>query len=66
MIVRAVMSWLPFGDDNRIGEVLFVLTEPVILPVRMLLNRFEALQNFPLDIPFFVTMFILAALSEIL
>ena len=54
MLVRAVMSWFPFGE-GRIGDFVYAVTEPFIVPVRALLERFEFVRNSPLDIPFSVT-----------
>lgn len=65
MLVRAVMSWFPLGEW-RIGDFVYAVTEPFIVPVRALLERFEFVRNSPLDIPFFVTAMILAVLWDIL
>ncbi len=46
MMFRAVLSWLPVDEDSDISNFLFAMTEPVIYPVRMLLDRFEGLTSF--------------------
>lgn len=66
MLVRAVLSWLPLSDDNKIEAFVYGITEPIIYPVRVILERFDGLANFPLDIPFFLTFIILSLLSSIL
>ncbi|MBO4220425.1 MAG: YggT family protein [Clostridia bacterium] len=63
MLARAVMSWLPVGGEGRIAEFLYMITEPVIVPARRLLSRFDSLSGLPLDIPFFVTFVIISLLS---
>lgn len=65
LIVRAVMSWFPFGE-NIISDIAYSLTEPLIIPVRRVLDRFESLRNFPIDIAFFVTFMIVSVLSALL
>lgn len=65
LIVRAVMSWFPFGD-NVISDIAYAVTEPLIIPVRRVLDRFEAVRNFPIDIAFFVTFMIVSILSTLL
>lgn len=65
LIVRAVMSWFPFGD-NVISDIAYAVTEPLIIPVRRVLERFEAVRNFPIDIAFFVTFMIVSILSTLL
>ena len=64
MLVRAVLSWLPLSDDNKLEAFVYGITEPIIYPVRVLFDKFEGLRNFPLDIPFFVTFIIISVLSS--
>lgn len=60
MFVRAILSWFTMGEQTRIGTFLYVVTEPVILPIRALCARFGWFQGMPLDMPFFITMVILS------
>lgn len=60
MFVRAILSWFTMGEQTRIGTFLYVVTEPVILPIRALCARFGWFQGLPLDMPFFITMVILS------
>ena len=66
MLARAILSWLPLDDDNPIENFLYAVTEPVIFPVRCILERFDAIAEFPIDISFFVTMLLLSILSGII
>ena len=60
MIARALLSWLPFFDeDSPLQNFLFTVTEPVILPIRALLERSETIASLPIDLSFFVAYFIL-------
>ena len=43
MMLRAVISWLPVDEDSNLVTFLYTMTEPLIMPVRALLSRFEAL-----------------------
>lgn len=65
MLVRAVMSWFPIGE-NIISDVAYAITEPVIIPVRRLLDRFESMRNFPIDMAFFITFMIITVISTLL
>ena len=65
MLVRAIMSWFPMGD-NIVSDIAYTITEPVVFPVRSLLDRFEAVRNFPIDLSFFVTFMIISLLSAVL
>ena len=65
LIVRAVLSWVP-GVRNRLTDFVYMVTEPVLSPVRNLLNRsrFGNL-SLPLDLSFLVVLFILTFLLYI-
>ena len=60
MFVRAILSWFTMGEQTRIGTFMYVVTEPVIMPIRALCNRFGWFQGIPLDMPFLITMVILS------
>lgn len=49
ILFRALLSWFPQMRDSAVADFLYRVTEPVILPFRKLLNRFEALRSIPLD-----------------
>lgn len=67
MLARAVLSWFAFSETaNKIGAFLYIVTEPLILPVRALFNRFGWFEGVPLDIPFLVTALLLSVLSATL
>lgn len=60
MFVRAILSWFTMGEQTRIGTFLYVVTEPIILPIRALCARFGWFQGMPLDMPFLLTMVMLS------
>lgn len=64
MFVRAIMSWLPFGE-GKFSDFLYALTEPLILPVRLLFNKMGWNTDLPIDIPFFITFLLLSSLSMV-
>lgn len=66
MLVRAVLSWFPDLGGGMLDTLAYTITEPVIMPVRRFLERFESLRNFPLDVSFLVTLFILGLLEVLL
>ena len=51
---RAIYSWIFMSEDSVIGDFLYMTTEPFVVPVRKLLSRFEGLQDFPMDIAFWI------------
>lgn len=66
MLVRAVISWIPLDEDNPVETFVTAITEPFIYPVRLIVDRIDALRNCPLDISFFVAYLILFLLSSLL
>ena len=39
IIIRSLVSWLPISQDNFFVRMLDVITEPVVAPVRNIMNR---------------------------
>ena len=64
MFVRAIFSWLPLSGDNVIENIAYAVTEPFIIPVRFIIERFEWVRNAPLDVSFFVTFLIISLLFD--
>jgi uncharacterized protein YggT (Ycf19 family) len=65
MLIRAIMSWFP-GDSNKLEIFLYSITEPLILPVRKLFERFNWFQGLPIDVSFFVTYLLLSIVLVLL
>ncbi len=63
-LLRSLFSFF-FDGDSAISKLLFALTEPIILPVRFVLYKLNALQDTPFDWAFFITYFILAILDGV-
>ena len=63
MFIRAILSWFMDEGSNKLSAFLYAITEPVIIPVRALCDRKGWFQDFPLDIPFFITYILLAMIS---
>lgn len=66
MFARALLSWLPIDEDSPVLTFLHAATEPFILPVRSILERFEFFASSPLDLSFFVTFLLISVLQSFL
>lgn len=64
--VRAILSWFDPMGEWRISGFLYVLTEPVIVPVRLLFERMGWFQGIPVDISFMATWLLLVLLQTLL
>ncbi len=65
MMVRAIMSWF-LDESNAIHGFFISITEPFIIPVRMLLNKLSVGRGMPIDLSFLVTFIIFSVLEAIL
>ena len=63
MLARAILSWLDPMHEWRISSFLRGLTEPVIMPVRLLCEKMHWFQGMPIDIPFLITMILLSVIG---
>ncbi|MCI8589986.1 MAG: YggT family protein [Clostridiales bacterium] len=63
---RAVLSWFRELDNetiNKLYEALYSLTEPLIIPMRILLDKFAWSRESPIDFAFSFTFMILIILT---
>lgn len=66
MMARAIFSWFPQARGSKIAELLYLATEPIIMPFRALFNRIDTFRGMMLDIPFLCAFFALIAVESIL
>ena len=65
MLVRAILSWFPM-DSNKFVDFLYGITEPFIVPIRLLFQKMNWFQNVPIDVAFMVSYLLLSVLSMLL
>ena len=67
MFARAILSWF-IDPMNEGGIVAFLtaLTEPVIIPVRALCAKMHWFEGLPLDVPFLITVLLLAMIQSLI
>lgn len=69
IVIRVIISWFPVPRNNKFVELLFRVTEPVLLRIRDLLSRTPLGQNMMFDfspIVVFLAIEILRYISRIL
>ena len=66
MFARAIMSWIMPEEDNNLVRFITIVTDPIIIPVRMILERFEFVRNLPIDISFMVAFILLVVIQNLL
>lgn len=55
MLLRVILSWIPGADDNILSDFLYTVTEPVVVPFRLLFEKLGLFDDSPFDVPFFFT-----------
>ncbi len=66
MFLRAILSWFIADDENRFLVFLVMVTEPFILPFRLLCSKISALDEMMFDIPFLMAFFAISLLETLL
>jgi len=67
LFIRAILSWFP--RDNKMSgimEIIYAVTEPVLLPVRTLLHKIPGMNRFPLDFSVIIVYMIIELLMSFL
>ena len=65
-LIRAVLSWFPIREDHPILLLVAMITEPIVAPVRALLDRLGWFRNLPIDMSFFVAYLLLILVESLL
>ena len=66
LLGRVVVSWIPYFQGTAIDAFCYNLTEPVLIPIRNLLSRFEWVRRCPFDLSTLVLFLILGILPRFL
>ncbi len=65
-LLRAIFSFIDITGEGLFSRILFVITEPFIIPVRALMDRFGWGSDLPIDLSFLVSVVLLSLLSALL
>lgn len=66
MFLRAICGFIPSLASSSFAAVAVGLTEPLIFPVRLVVEKSETLRNMPIDMSFFITFFIITLIESAL
>ena len=64
MLVRAIASWIP-GASGTWLDLVYTITEPIIAPVRSLLEKVPLFKSSPIDFSFMIAYFLIIILGEL-
>ena len=65
MLIRAVTSWIP-GLDGAWLDIVYMITEPVVAPVRAFFDLFPVFRNSPIDFSFLISFLLLNIVQELI
>ena len=63
LLLRAIFSWIDMTGEGKISAFLYILTEPLIQPIRKLFEKLHWFEDTPFDMAFLATVIILALLD---
>ena len=66
MLIRAILSWFPVDEESKLLRFVYCATEPIIIPIRGLLNRLDFFANMPIDISFMVAYLLISIVGFML
>jgi len=66
LCLRAILSWFPIDHEGPLSSFVTALTEPLLLPVRSLLDRVTAIRRLAFDPSFIVVLIVLQVLIRLL
>lgn len=65
ILVRAFISWLPISRESRFVILLYKITEPVLAPIRNMIQRSAFGQSMMFDFSPVIALLLLALLRSI-
>ena len=65
MFLRVILQFF-VADDNKFIIFCYAVTEPFIIPIRVIMEKLNVGQNSPIDIPFFVAYIFITILQMLL
>ncbi len=66
LFLRAILSWFDPMEESRIASFLYLVTEPLIYPIRRLFEAKRWMEGSPIDVPFLITVLVIAVLRGLL
>jgi len=65
-VVRVFISWIPISRGNKLFELIYAATEPVLAPIRALLYKIPGVSGLPIDFSVLVAYIIIDVLRMFL
>lgn len=59
IFARVLLSWIPIGRDSRLVALIYQLTEPILAPIREIIERSAFGKNMIMDFSPIIALFLL-------
>lgn len=66
VLARALISWLPVSKDNNFVKLLYQITEPILAPIRNLIERSSKGRSLMIDFSSLIAFIIIGLIRNIL
>jgi len=66
MLIRAIAGWFFLDSGSKFMDIIYMITEPIIFPMRKLFEKFEWFEDSPIDMAYLFTSLALIIVSVVL
>lgn len=66
IFVRVLLSWLPIDEDGAFASFVYLVTDPIILPIRAMLDRTGLFEGTPIDFSTLIAMVLIMVVQSVL
>lgn len=66
ILIRVFLSWLPVPKEHRLIDLLYQVTEPILAPIRSLVQRSSFGQNMMFDLSPIIAFLLIGLLRNII
>ena len=66
LLARGLLSWTDYSRDSKVYEICFIMTEPLLRPIRDFLFRYETFRSCPIDFSSLILIILLSIVSRLL
>lgn len=66
ILARIIISWLPIPKDNQLISLLYQVTEPILAPIRGIIERSSMGKNMILDFSPLIAFLLIEVIRNIL
>ncbi len=65
MLIRVFLSWLDPEKSGTLYMIAYYISEPIVVPVRWLFDKFDLPDDGPIDLPFMASTVLLVIMEMI-